>query len=85
MAKWDYMFLEIKGHNAPLIEAGNMLVTTSDGRCESEKMPTNIIGVVRRLCEEGWEMVNSSGGGDANGNVGVLPGGSFEAVFKRPQ
>ena len=30
--KWDYLFLNIQGHNQALHEADNMLVTTSDGR-----------------------------------------------------
>jgi hypothetical protein len=88
MTKWEYLFLTIEGHNVELSNAGNMLVTTSDGRWRRERMPKNVFGIVHQLGEEGWEMVNCSGGKYMpNGYpvISVWPTQSFEAVFKRPK
>lgn len=84
MPAWEYLFLEVTGHNRPLRQAENMLVTSSDGRWADSKMPKDIIGIVNQLGAEGWEMINSSGGGDSNFIVTPSHYG-FEAVFKRPK
>jgi len=97
MATWEYLFLSIEGHNDTLRKAQNMLVSTSDGRWNDEKMPNDPAGLVNRLGIEGWEMVNSCGNISSLMGVGVTPsatplahvkGGAavyhFDAVFKRP-
>ncbi len=63
-----------------------MLVTTSDGRWQRQSMPNDVFGLVRKLGEEGWEMVQCNGGSGVNGGVFVWPADlRFEAVFKRPR
>jgi hypothetical protein len=85
MTAWEYLFLEIVGHNKGLMEAQNMVITTSDGRWRRAQMPTNVIGFVNQLGGEGWEMVNSSGPVTYFPSYELpTPGYSFHAVLKRP-
>lgn len=72
--KWAYLFVTIHGHNKPLYEAQNMLVTTSDGRWQQTKLPADLPGFVNQLGQEGWELVRV----DGNSHIG----GEF--AFKRP-
>lgn len=85
---WEYLFLWIVGHNKPLSEADNMLVTTSDGHWDQARMATSrasIVAVLNELGRQGWEMVNSSGYVSVFNLVtpSVAPSGLFEAMFKR--
>jgi hypothetical protein len=82
MTKWEYLFLEIDGHNTKLKLAQNMLVTTSDGRWEKARMPKDVIGIGNQLGSEGWEMIGSSGSELDVANI--LPHDQFEASFRRP-
>ena len=86
MTQWEYLFLRIWGHNKNLDEAQNMIVTTSDGRWQDQKLPTDVFGLVRQLGEEGWEMVNCGGGNVSSVEPRAFwPRSEFEAVFKRPR
>jgi hypothetical protein len=84
MTAWEYLFLEILGDKKGVDPAQNMRVTTSDGRWQNARIPTNVVGLVNQLGSEGWEMVNSSGT-TVIGTVGSVPLIDFSAVFKRPK
>jgi hypothetical protein len=77
MAAWEYLELIIEGHNGSLGAAHNMLVTTSDGRFQNAKMPTNVKGVMDQIGADGWELVVAQGGSRGLGGLG--------AWFKRPR
>jgi hypothetical protein len=47
MARWEYLLLEIDGHNRPLLGAQNMVVSTSDGRWHEERFPKDPMAVAR--------------------------------------
>ena len=83
MTAWEYLFLNVEGHNGDLLTAKNMLVTTSNGRWQGVRMPTNVIDVVNQLGAGGGEMVNSAGP-TGSGYAVVTPSWKFDAVFKRP-
>jgi hypothetical protein len=84
--KWEYLFPKIVGHNKMLHEAENMLVSTSDGRWNREKMPTNPVSMVTQLGDEGWEMVQyTPGEAWARDDRGTFSHSYFTAVLKRPK
>ena len=84
-ARWEYLELTAIGHNEPLADARNALVSTTDGRYWKAKMPKEaIIAVLNELGAEGWELV-STGGSTLQGGL-IAPGylDGFAAMFKRP-
>lgn len=82
--QWECLFLDIYGHNKQLHESQNMIVTTSDGRWNGERMPRNVMAIVNQLGADGWEMINSNGMQGVNSGA-VTPAHGFQAVFKRPK
>jgi hypothetical protein len=70
--KWEYLYLEIDPHNEDWSSAGNVLVSSSDGRWKQEKMRKDPARIFNQLGSEGWEMLNFD-----------FPGAIF-AVLKRP-
>jgi hypothetical protein len=85
MQRWEYLWLCIYGHNSDTLGgAKNIVVNTSDGRWQREKMPNDsmtVVEIVNQLGSEGWEMVSSS---DWSLHYYPTPRGFFAAVFKRP-
>ena len=77
MTGWEYLFLEVEGHNRSLDVAQNTLVTASDGRWQNTRMPKDVSGLFNQLGAEGWEMVG--------GSYWTLRATAFDAVFKRPR
>ena len=81
MQQWEYLFLEIVGHDDTLRAARNMLVTSSDGRWQEERMPMGPASIVNQLGAEGWEMIERG----AHMWMSSETGPGFSAVFKRPK
>ncbi len=65
MANWEYLYVSIAsdraGPTSILMRSQAMVVSTSDGRFDKAKMPTNPMGFLGQLGSEGWEMITVDG------------------------
>jgi hypothetical protein len=74
--QWEYLWVDLRGDGDQGLSEQDMLVTTTDGRFQGTKMPTDPIRIINELGAEGWEMV---------GFLGSPQGMGITAVFKRPK
>jgi hypothetical protein len=78
--QWEYLSVDLSGHNGFLYSTRNMVVSTSDGRFSNEVMPNDITGFFNKIGEDGWELVACG-----SGTVPSSRTNSYTAMFKRPK
>jgi hypothetical protein len=78
MQKWEYLFMTVGVHLSAILSLARWEMDLAPGKMA--KNLTEVMAEVNRVGAEGWELVSSITGNDANGNITKTV-----LVFKRPK